>query len=55
MSPRSKFWDIRANDVPSDLFPSGHVRISPHFYNTEQDGERVVRALREHREEGGSP
>ncbi|MFW6192116.1 MAG: aminotransferase class V-fold PLP-dependent enzyme [Gemmatimonadota bacterium] len=31
----------------------GHVRISPHFYNTSEDGERVVAALREHREEGG--
>jgi selenocysteine lyase/cysteine desulfurase len=46
--PASAVAHLGSHDVIVDWRP-GHVRISPHFYNTEQEMELVIRLLQEHR------
>ncbi|MBI4544669.1 MAG: aminotransferase class V-fold PLP-dependent enzyme [Gemmatimonadetes bacterium] len=47
--PAGAVAHLAANEIIVDWRP-GHVRISPHFYNTESEMERVVEELRRWRE-----
>lgn len=51
MTPRSKYWDIRAGDVPTDLFPSGRVRISLGDHREKYAGPRRRQLKKLRREE----
>ncbi len=49
--PHAAVEELSAQDIIVDARP-GHVRVSPHFYNTEDEVDRVVEALSLQRERG---